>query len=171
LHHVTDSLKDGTLVRIRPIRASDKQLLAGAVERLSAETRYLRFMSPKPRLSSTELRYLTEVDQVDHIALVAVPAEGPECILGVARAVRLPGEPELAEFAIVVGDALQGRGLGRLLSERLVDASLEQGIRRFTATVLAENVRAIALVRSIGQRLTWDGTGVVREYVLDLAAA
>ena len=167
---MTDSLHDGTRVRIRPIRSADRRLLAEGMERLSDESRRLRFLTAKPRLSSRELDYLTEVDQVDHIALVAVPAEAPERIVGVARSVRLDEDPELAEFAIVVGDHLQGRGLGRLLAERLVDAAQAQGIRRFTAIVLPENTRAIGLVRSIARRLTWVGDGAAREYTLDIAA-
>jgi RimJ/RimL family protein N-acetyltransferase len=170
LHHVTDYLQDGTEVSIRAIRSADKRLLAEGMERLSDETRRLRFLASKPRLSAGELRYLTEIDHHDHIALVAVTAEAPEGIVGVARSVRLAEDHELAEFAIVVCDDLQGRGLGRLLASRLVDAAQEQGIRRFTATVLPENSRAIGLVRSIARRLTWAGHGTTREYMLDIAA-
>jgi RimJ/RimL family protein N-acetyltransferase len=170
LHHVTDYLRDGTAVRIRPIRRTDKRLLAEGMECLSDETRRLRFLTAKPRLSNAELRYFTEIDHHDHIALVAVPAEAPETIIGVARAVRFEHDGELAEFAIVVGDHFQGRGLGRLLADRLVDAAQAEGVRRFTATVLGENARAIALVRSIARRLTWDDQGAAREFTLDIAA-
>jgi GNAT superfamily N-acetyltransferase len=170
LHHVTDYLQDGTEVRIRAIRSSDKRLLGEGMERLSDETRRLRFLTSKPRLSPGELRYLTEIDHHHHIALVATMAEAPERILGVARSVRLAEDDELAEFAIVVCDDLQGRGLGRLLASRLVDAAQAHGIRRFTATILPENTRAIGLVRSIAERLTWAGDGAAREYMLDFAA-
>jgi acetyltransferase len=170
LHHVTDYLRDGAAVRIRAIRSTDKRELGEGMERLSPETRRLRFLTSKPRLSPAELRYLTEIDHHDHIALVATPAEAPERILGVARSVRLAEDHELAEFAIVVCDELQGRGLGGLLASRLVDAAQERGIRRFTATILPENTRAIGLARSIAERLTWVGDGVPREYVLDFAA-
>src|SRR5436190_14465111 len=90
-------LKDGTEVLIRPIRPDDKRTLAKAHSLLSPETVQRRFLAPKPRLSSADLRYLTEVDGNDHVALVAVLAERPEWLVGVGRFVRLPEDPETAE--------------------------------------------------------------------------
>ena len=62
-------------------------------------------------------------------------ADDPESIVAVARCVRLPDAPDTAEFAIVVGDPLQGRGLGSLLARELATAARSAGIRRFSATM------------------------------------
>jgi protein lysine acetyltransferase len=133
-------LDDGTRVQIRPIQPGDKPRLAAAMARLSTESIRRRFLVAKPSLSAAELHYLTEVDGLRHIALVAVPADDPDQIAAVARCVRLEPDSEVAEFAIVVGDALQGRGLGTLLARTLADAACRVGIRRFAATALADNV-------------------------------
>jgi RimJ/RimL family protein N-acetyltransferase len=164
-------LADGSLFEIRPIRPDDKARLAAGHSQLSAETIHRRFLSAKPRLSSTELRYLTELDGRDHVALVAIPAGHPDWIVGVGRFVRLADDPETAEFAIVVGDRYQRRGLGTALARELVaDASL-LGIRRFTATILSENVAVRRLIERIGEHLTYIPAGPgSREVVANIAA-
>src|SRR5687767_3588074 len=101
------TLRDGTTVRIRPIAPEDKALLVAGLQQLSPETIYRRFMSPKTRFTDEELRYLTEVDGHDHIALVAVTGD---TLVAVARCVRVSADT--ADMAIVVGDPWQGLGLG-----------------------------------------------------------
>src|ERR1700723_1832427 len=94
--------------------------------RMSPDSRYRRFFSGITELSPVMLDYLTEVDGYDHFALVAtVDSLDLKAEEGVAAArfVRLPGEPEVAEAAVTVIDDFQGRGLGRLLLARLVDAA------------------------------------------------
>ena len=165
-------LRDGTQVVVRPIEPGDKARLADGLRRLSERTIRRRFMAAKPRFSSSELRYLTEVDGVTHIALVAVLAEDPDTLVAVARCVRLPDRPGTAEMAIVVGDELQGLGLGRRMAQLLADEARRTGVIRFAATMLGENVAAQAIMRTITLRLegTWAGGGV-RELVGDLVAA
>jgi RimJ/RimL family protein N-acetyltransferase len=128
-------------VLIRPIRADDGAELSASHLRLSPESRYRRFLSAKPALTVADVRYLVEVDGVDHIALVAtrVDAEG-ERIVGVARAIRVPEHPHTAEVAIVVADALQRQGVGTRLVTELARRAVEQGITRFRATMLSENL-------------------------------
>jgi RimJ/RimL family protein N-acetyltransferase len=155
-------------VTIREIRPSDAEELAAAHGRLSPESVRRRYLSPKPRLSARELRYLTEVDGVDHVALVAIDGED---ILGVARFVRSTEDPASAEAAIVVSDARQGQGLGRELGLALADAARARGIRRFTATMLRDNVAAHAIFARISERLTSTRDGGVEELVAELPAA
>jgi GNAT superfamily N-acetyltransferase len=164
-------LQGGPRVRIRPIEPDDKELLADGLRRLSDETIRKRFLAAKPRFSSRELRYLTEVDGTNHIALVAVNADRPDELVAVARCVRLPERPDTAEMAIVVGDPFQGRGLGRELVTRLADAAIAVGIRNFAATMLADNEAAEALMRTFARRL-YEGAPAsgVREIVAELAA-
>jgi GNAT superfamily N-acetyltransferase len=164
-------LRNGTLLDIRPIRPDDKGLLAAGLRLLSDETRHARFLAPKPRLSAGELRYLTEVDGQDHVALVAVEAERPTHIAGVGRFVRDGARPDTAEFAVVVGDAYQRQGLGRALGEALAVEAKARGIHRFTAITLSENVGVQKLIGTIAEHLEYahngDGT---RALTADLAA-
>src|SRR5687767_9357214 len=97
-------LANGTYVALRPILPTDKDALARGMSLLSDESKRKRFLTAKPRLTSAELRYLTEVDANKHVAIVAVPADDPEWIVGVARFVRLDDAPDAAEFAIIVAD-------------------------------------------------------------------
>jgi GNAT superfamily N-acetyltransferase len=164
-------LSDGTRVRIRPIDPGDKAKLAAGLRRLSRETIRRRFLAAKPRFTSGELRYLTEVDGRNHIALVAVLDAKPDVLVAVARCVRLSDADATAEFAIVVGDPWQGKGLGRALATALADAAAAAGIRRFSATMLAENVAALRLMHTFARRLD-EGrvSGGVRDVVVELAA-
>ena len=167
-----NELSDGSRFCIRHIRPDDKQLLADALERLSPEMAYRRFLSPKPSFSSGELRYLTELDGHDHVAIVAIPADDPTYLAGVARFVRLEDDPETAEAAIVVGDPFQGRGLGKLLALRLADEAAQRGIRRFTATILGQNVPAQRLMSAIAERLDRGPlAGSARELSVELPQA
>jgi RimJ/RimL family protein N-acetyltransferase len=153
---------------IREIRADDKELLAAGYARLSERSRLRRFLAPKPRLTKSDLRYLTEVDGINHFAIVATVGDD---IIGVARWVRLFDDPETAEAAIVVGDAFQGRGIGKLLARELADAARARGVRRVRASILSDNPPAHALMRVIGERLTDGGHDHgVHELVAELAA-
>src|SRR5947209_577861 len=159
-------LRDGSTVSIRAIEAADRPLLQSAFDRLSAESRYRRFMRPMQQLSRTELDYLTAVDHRDHEALVAISAGGD--IVGVARYVRVE-EPDAAEAAVTVSDDWQGRGLGRALLEQLVNRARDEGIRRFRAVVLSENRPALGVLESLGEtRRTRAGTNL--ELDIDLPA-
>jgi RimJ/RimL family protein N-acetyltransferase len=157
-------------ILFRHIRPDDKGRLAAGLQRMSPESRRRRFLMPKPRFSSSELRYLTELDGFDHVAIVAVSAEDPEVFYGVGRFVRLREDPEAAEVAIVVADPLQGKGLGRELGRRLADEARERGVKRFTATLLGENVAAHRLFASISDRLEARVEGGVEELVAEIAA-
>jgi acetyltransferase len=165
------ALRDGTRALIRPIRADDKPLIADGLRRLSPATVYRRFLGAKPYLSEAELRYLTEVDGRDHIALVAVDADDPSVLVGVARCVRLRDRPDTAEMAIVVGDEWQGLGLGHVLAETLAQAAARAGIRRFAAVVLADNVQARHLLADLLDELQVGvPSGGVTELVGELRA-
>jgi RimJ/RimL family protein N-acetyltransferase len=168
------TLDDGTRVAIRPIRPDDKLELAAGLRRLSDESVQRRFLAPKTRFSQSELRYLTEVDGHDHVALVAerLDGSGDERAAGVARFVRLPEDPETAEMAIVVTDALQGRGLGSLLADALAEAALAHGVRRFSATVLSENYAVQRLLSRISRKLERSGhSRGQQELLAELSAA
>ena len=74
-------------------------------------------------------------------------------IVAVGRFVRLADEPATAEAAIIVADEYQGHGLGKRIAHQLADAARDRGIRRFTASMLTDNKAALALMRTLGDRL------------------
>src|ERR1039457_3339926 len=123
---------------IRPISPDHKQQFVEAFERLSDRSRYRRFLSTRRRLSTSDVRYLTEVDHHDHEALVAVDRESGTGV-GVARYIRLKTDPCVAELAVTVVDDWQGQGVGGRLTEELADRARAEGITSFTALVLADN--------------------------------
>jgi RimJ/RimL family protein N-acetyltransferase len=163
-------LSDGTRVRIRPVEPADGPRLEVALARLSTESIRRRFLAAKPSLSAAELRYLTEVDGSDHIALVAVLDEDPDLIAAVARCVRTEPGGDTAEFAIVVGDELQALGLGTALAKVLAERASAAGIRRFEATTLADNDAVQHLIEGFASRTEQHiRPGGVREIVAELA--
>jgi RimJ/RimL family protein N-acetyltransferase len=161
-------LADGTQVLLRPISADDRGRLREAFERLSPESARLRFLAPKPRLSTSELRYLTEVDGDDHVAVVAVLAHRPSFIVGVGRFVRWPDRPDAAEVAIVIGDPWHGLGLGRHLGLVLADLARAHGVRRFTASLLSDNRAAHRVFERISARLHAEHHDGIEELVAEL---
>jgi CRP-like cAMP-binding protein len=159
-------LSDGTRIRLRPICPNDKGLLAQGMDRLSPESRRRRFFTAKDQLSDASLVYLTEVDYIDHFAWVAfAPDEPGDPIVGVARYIRLADQPDTAEMALTVIDDYQGRGLGSLLFEALGVAGRSNGVERFLAHVLHDNVPMRAMLREAGGNLDVDEPGVLRTVV------
>ena len=143
-------LRDGSTIEVRPVRADDAERLDAAFGRLSADSRRRRFLSPKNRLSSNELRYLTEVDHHRHEALVAIAPD--DAIVGVARFIKLDDEPDAAEAAITVADDWQRRGVATALLELLRTRAREEGVTTFYTEVLPENeARIRALFGQVGE--------------------
>jgi GNAT superfamily N-acetyltransferase len=143
------ALRDGSHVRIRQGRRSDRELLLRGFQRLSPESRYRRFLSPMPRLPEATVRHLTNIDHHDHEAMIALDEQGAEA-LGVARYVRDPERPEAAEVAVTVVDDWQERGLGTLLLEAISARAREEGVRTFTAWMLARNQEMMDLFQHLG---------------------
>jgi RimJ/RimL family protein N-acetyltransferase len=153
IHQTSDDLSErvGRRLLIRPIAADDAGPLLGLFERLSPESRYRRFLAPKPRLGSSELAWLTNLDHVSHDALAAVDhSEGS--IIGVARYARDPSRPQSAEIAVAVADELQGRGIGTALVGLAIERARRNGYELLIATTLWNNRPARALLRRFGFR-------------------
>src|SRR5207248_3667603 len=109
-----------------------------------------------------QVRYLTEIDYRDHFAWAAVRGDRPEEGIGVARFVRLVGEPSVAEAAVTVLDEYQGRGLGTLLLGLLAVAARAAGVKAFRAYVREENEPMRELLLSLGASADFDSPGVLR---------
>ena len=144
-----ERLRDGAQIEIRPISPDDREELAAGMRRLSPESRYRRFFTPTSELSEAQLTYLTEVDHHDHEALVAIEP-GTEHGIGVARFVRSPADAETAEVAVAVADFWQGRGVATALLDRLAERARAEGVRRFSADILAENRPMLELIGELG---------------------
>lgn len=143
------ALADGTSVLVREIQPSDAPALQRLVGRLSKQTIHLRFFGPMKELSDKKARHFAEVDGQDRYALVALDPADEEEIVAVVRYDREKGT-DRAEYAALVEDRLQGRGLGIALTRGLIEAARQRGIREFEALVLPENRSMLRLLRSLG---------------------
>jgi GNAT superfamily N-acetyltransferase len=142
-------LPDGSRVRIRPWRPSDRELIRSGFYRLSPSSSYRRFLSASPVLTIEMLRELTDVDHRDAEAMLALDERGIDG-LGIARYVRSAERPDVAEVGLTVIDDWQGRGLGTLLLEVISARARDEGIRTFTALMLAENRTMRDLLERLG---------------------
>jgi RimJ/RimL family protein N-acetyltransferase len=161
-------LRDGSAAVIRQVQPGDAPLLADGFARLSQQSRQLRFLTGKPKLTPAELRYLTEIDHHDHEALGALSGADGRGV-GVARYIRHAQDPEAAEVAVTVVDDWQRRGLGTELLSRLADRARQEGIHRFTALVAADNEAVTGLLQDggLGVRITRSDVDTV-EYEITL---
>jgi acetyltransferase len=141
---------DGTPVLLRPVRPEDEPLMKELLESLSGRSSYLRFFKTLRDFSHEWLAHITQIDYDRELAMVAI-TQPPfqERILGESRLVHeLTGDA--AEFAIIVGDRWQGKGLGRKLLELLIDIARERGIQRVKGFIMPENINMIKLCEKLG---------------------
>jgi acetyltransferase len=144
------SLADGTLLHLRPIRPEDAELERAFVNGLSEQTRYFRFFYQLHELTPGMLARFTQVDYDREMALVAVDESGAtRSIIGVARYIIIV-DRESAEFAIVIADAWQGRGVARLLMTRLIDYAKARGLKQLEGAVLRSNSRMLKFMADFG---------------------
>jgi acetyltransferase len=161
---------DGTQLYVRHVKSSDKDAIASGWLKLSPRSQYRRFLAPKPILTAGDLRYLTEVDGHNHVALAAFGMQEPKRLIAVARYVRLADDPEAAEVAVTVADDMQGKRIGKQLGVLLADEARGRGVKRFTAALLAENRPALRLMARMTDRLVSHIDHGVNDVVADLAA-
>lgn len=165
------ALRDGSRLRLRPIRPEDQDRLIALYDRLSQRTAYQRFFAAMKRLPPDWARLLANVDYERRLALIAEhgPPEAPE-LVGVAR-YEPTDRADTAEIAFVIQDSWQNRGLGTLMLDALLAAAEARGVRRFRAYVLASNMRMIDLLvrfTDVQERVTASG---VTELLLARRAA
>jgi acetyltransferase len=135
---------------MRPVRADDLQREKEFVGRLSPDSRYERFMVTVNELPQSKLRYLTDVDQLRHVALAATTETGGrEDFVGIARYI-VDADGGGAEFAIAVADDWQGTGLAGVLMHALLRLARARGVRTMEAFVLATNARMLKFARQLG---------------------
>ena len=146
----TWQLADGRNITIRPIRPEDAEIEQAFVRGLSEEARYFRFMFSVQELSQTMLLRFTQIDYSREMALIAVTFQrDKEIELGVARFAINP-EGESCEFALVIADAMQGKGLGQKLMTALMDAARAKGLKVMAGEVLKTNANMLKLMNRLG---------------------
>lgn len=141
-------LADGTVVPVREIQPDDASALQRLVDRLSERTIRLRYFGPLDELSDEKARHFAEVDGTNRYALVALDPDNEDDIVAVVRYDREEYN-NTAEYAALVEDRMQGRGLGLSLTRFLVEAARERDVRCFHALVLPENRPMLQLLRSL----------------------
>jgi acetyltransferase len=143
-------LSDGTDIVIRPIRPEDAEIEARFVRELSSEAKYFRFMSSLQELSQEMLVRFTQIDYHNEMALIAVSDDGSgERQVGVARYVTNL-DKKSCEFALVIADDWQGKGIARRLMRNLMEVARDRGLENMEGQVLGNNVRMLDLVASLG---------------------
>lgn len=142
---------DGRRVTIRPVRPEDEPAHRAFIDSLDPDDMRMRFFHSRPRLERTELARLVQIDYTREMAFIATAddASGTPQTLGVARAIADPDNVQ-AEFGIILRADLKGRGLGRLLLQRLITYQRAAGTQRLVAIILAENEGMRALGRRLG---------------------
>jgi len=161
-----EELPDGARLEVRPIRPEDAAQEQQFVASLSESARRFRFVNALRSLPPDMLERFTHIDYDREMAFIAVDtASGQEA--GVARYCPCP-DGETCEFAIVIADAWQGRGLGRLLMRKLVDSARAQGWRRLCGHILPDNLRMLDLCRRLGYAVEPIVDGGMRVAVLNL---
>ena len=157
-------LRDGSTVWFRPADEDDIPAIRRFFEGLSPESQYQRFMG-LPRLSDDRVRQLVAPDSRAGAALLAFCGGR---IVAVASFHRHPSRPDRAEVAFAIADALQGRGIGTRMLERLADHARERGIRSFDAEVRSENRRMLEVFADSGFALTQNVESGVTHVILSL---
>lgn len=145
-------LDDGLPILVRPIRIDDAPRIQEGFRRLSQLARRRRFPNGDPdRLSAETVARLVHIDQINHAAWGAANIEKPdEPGIGIARYVRLNGEPQAADVAITILDEYQGRGAGFVLQACLHLTAWKNGIRTFYYDVASDNDRIIRHLKLLG---------------------
>ncbi len=149
-------LNDGTDIVIRPIRPEDAEIEDRFIRELSPEARYFRFMNSIQELSQEMLVRFTQIDYHDEMALIAVTQTKDEDEqIGVARYTTNVDKTS-CEFALVVSDKWQGRGIGHHLMRNLMDVARDRDLEVIEGQVLSNNTRMLNLMKSLNFSISND---------------
>ena len=141
---------NGQRVLIRPVLPQDEALTSAFFSDLPAQARYDRFMAPMRNLPPELIKRFTNVDYASHLALVAeIFNGGSETVVAEARYAR-GADSSVAEFAVSVAEAWQGRGLAKLLLGKLISRAAGAGVERVVGETLASNDKMLHLARKAG---------------------
>jgi acetyltransferase len=154
-------MRDGTPVLLRPMKSEDEPLVSDFLANCSEETVYFRYFKLIKRWTHEMLIRFTQNDYDREIGLMAVgQPPGPEVMMGVSRLV-MAADRSAAEFAVIVADPWQGKGLGPKLVEGVIAIAREQGVKLLHGDVLAQNQPMLDMVRRLGFTLKKDPSGQI----------
>jgi acetyltransferase len=145
-------MKNSAVITIRPIRPEDEPGMVQFHQKLSAHSVYLRYfhmMNLDSRVSHERLKRICFIDNDREKVLVA---EQDHEILAVGRLMK-ESDANQAEFAILIADPFQGRGLGTELLRQLIEIARAEKLDRITAEILPENDHMIHVCRQLGFEL------------------
>ena len=152
-------LADGARLKVRPVRPEDAELERRFVASLSDQTRYFRFFYRLHELTPAMIARFTQVDYDREVALLALEADPAaptgETIVGISRYIT-NHDGESAEFAVVVTDTWHGRGVGRMLMERIIACAKKKGLKRLEGIVLRANQSMLQFSAELGFQLKDD---------------
>jgi acetyltransferase len=143
-------LPDGTDIVVRPIRPEDAEMEQDFIRELSDEAKYFRFMQALQELTPEMLVRFTQIDYDHEMAFIATrERDGREEELGVARYVINP-DRRSCEFALVVSDQWQRKGLAHRLMHHLMAVARTRGLETMDGEVLSNNTKMLELVKALG---------------------
>jgi acetyltransferase len=155
------TLKDGTLVTVRPIRPEDEPLVLNFYQKLSNRSVYLRYFRPKQANEGIAHEYLSRICHINYdremvlVAVREIPESDHEQVIAGGRLIKLPARNE-AECAAIVADEFQHQGLGTELLRRLLGIARTEKLQRVTCIILPENTRMRAICERLGFHLALD---------------
>jgi acetyltransferase len=152
------TLRDGTCLRIRPVRPEDEPLLIGLTQRMSADDRRLRYFAPMKGISHSFAARLSQIDYDREMALIAEPEDG-SAVLGEAR-YAADADNRRAEFAVAVCSEMKRRGLGQMLMVRLIEVARQRRIAVLVGDVLRGNEAMLGLAHTLGFKTDSHGEDV-----------
>jgi acetyltransferase len=141
-----ETLRDGTVIDLRPLRPEDEPLLLELAAHMSPEDLRLRFFTPMRGLTHAVAARLSQLDYDRELALIALEGQMP---LGVVRYFADP-DRQSAEYAVAVRSDWKGSGLGYLLMNRLIAVARQRGIGELVGDVLRENEPMLRMCRELG---------------------
>jgi len=168
-HAIRLTSDQGLPILLRAVLPEDKWRFVEGLTRLSPAARFQRFFTPIKRLTEEQLEYLTEIDQVQHVAWGLCDRSAPgQPGIGVARYVVTEDGGDIGDVAVTIIDEFQGHGLGRLLLAAMCLLAEDNGIRAFRGDVHWRNERVQNWLGKLGATSRRDGKRVVMDLPLDL---
>jgi acetyltransferase len=162
-------LRDGTPVLLRPMKPEDEPLVSDFLSKCSEETIFFRYFRLIKKWTHEMLIRFTQNDYDRELGLMAIgQPPGPEVMMGVSRMV-MTADRASAEFAVIVADPWQGKGLGPKLVERITEVAREQGVKLLHGDVLAQNQPMLEMVKRLGFSMRKDAEGGTYRVEMTLA--
>ncbi len=156
-------LNNGEDIYIRLLTPEDRLAVEEGFKKLSEETKRLRFLQSHESLSSKELDYLTNIDNLNHVAFCAYKNEHNKDIgIGIVRYIRSIKNPATAEIAITITDEYQGKVIGKQLIKAITKHALKNGVTKFAANAFYFNDKILNIIEKTPYKITGSEDGILQ---------